>query len=113
MVYSLPVSWRNMRTVYAVKTMSQTAAWRRLMTPGHMGCRLFTPKKSIEIDSSVRSGRSRFRTYGENESTGEMTHASPTTASMLKRLEPMMFPSTNSCSPRRADATALARWTKS
>ena len=37
-----------------------------------------------------------------------MTVASPTTASVLKRFDPMMFPKTNSCSPRRADATALA-----
>ena len=40
--------------------------------------------------------------------SGERKTAMPTTARVLKRLDPTMLPRTNSCSPRRALATALA-----
>ena len=78
------------------------------MRPGSRGLRRLMPNTAMESDATAISGRSRDRTYGEKESTGEMTHASPTTASVLKKLEPTMLPRTNSFSPRRADATALA-----
>ena len=51
---------------------------------------------------------SRVRISPGTSLAGEMAQARPTTASVLKKLDPTMLPRTNSFSPRLAEATALA-----
>ena len=53
-------------------------------------------------------GRSRLNTSGSIALIGAMTAASPTTVSVLKMFEPMIFPTAKSFSPRRAAAIELA-----
>ena len=54
------------------------------------------------------TGRSRVKTSGETSLNGDIAPLVPTTASELKKFEPIMLPSVNSFCPRRAEAMADA-----
>ena len=60
---------------------------------------------------SVRTsmtGKSRVKTWSETSLNGVIAPLVPTTASELKKFEPMMLPSVSSFCPRRAEAMADA-----
>ena len=54
------------------------------------------------------TGRSRVKTSGETSLNGDIAPLVPTTASELKKFEPIMLPSVSSFCPRRAEAMADA-----
>ena len=94
--------------MYAANSSNQIVPAARPTAFDSRGRRKLHPKTAIDNDTNTIIGKSRVNRYGLMSLNGEIVPASPTTASVLKRFDPTMFPSTNSCSPFRADATALA-----
>ena len=66
------------------------------------------PKSAIDADSATITHKSRESTYPPSQVKGCTRPLTPTTASVLKKLEPMMLPITKSFCPLRAETIAEA-----
>ena len=80
----------------------------RVIAPAERGFLKLNPKIPMESVRRTMTGKSRVKTSGETSLNGDIAPLVPTTASALKKLEPMMLPSVSSFCPRRAEAMADA-----